>query len=64
MFDIGSSTRRYNDVYAETFQGTAVLSDNLTIAGNTGDVLTYNGSTWVASPPQMQAKADKVFHKH
>ena len=51
MFDIGSSTRRYNDVYAETFQGTAVLSDNLTVAGNTGDVLTYNGSTWVASPP-------------
>ena len=51
MFDIGSSTRRYNDVYAETFQGTAVLSDNLTIAGNTGDVLTYNGSTWVATAP-------------
>ena len=49
MFDIGSSTRRYNDVYAETFQGTAVLSDNLTVAGNTGDVLTYNGSTWVCS---------------
>ena len=51
QFDIGSSTYRYQDVYAETFQGTAVLSDNLTIAGNTGDVLTYNGSTWVASPP-------------
>jgi len=50
-FDIGSSTRRYNDVYAETFQGTAVLSDNLTVAGNTGDVLTYNGSTWVAAAP-------------
>jgi len=50
-FDIGSSTRRYNDVYAETFQGTAVLSDNLTVTGNTGDVLTYNGSTWVAAAP-------------
>ena len=42
----GSSTKRFNDIYAETFQGTAVLSDNLTITGSTGDVLTFNGSTW------------------
>ena len=51
-FDIGSPTKRYNDVYAETFQGTAVLADNLTITGSTsGDVLTWNGSTWIASAP-------------
>ena len=50
-FDPGSSTKRFNDIYAETFQGTAVLSDNLTITGSTGDVLTFNGSTWVASAP-------------
>ena len=50
-FDLGSSTKRFNDIYAETFQGTAVLSDNLTITGSTGDVLTFNGSTWVASAP-------------
>ena len=50
-FDPGSSTKRFNDIYVETFQGTAVLSDNLTITGSTGDVLTFNGSTWVASAP-------------
>ena len=50
-FDLGSSTKRFNDIYAETLQGTAVLSDNLTITGNSGDVLTFNGSTWVASAP-------------
>ena len=50
-FDPGSSTKRFNDIYAETLQGTAVLSDNLTITGNSGDVLTFNGSTWVASAP-------------
>jgi len=51
-FDLGSSTKRFNDIYAETFQGTALLADNLTVAGSTtGDVLTWNGSTWVASAP-------------
>ena len=49
-WDIGSPQRRFNDVYGETFQGTAVLANNLTIQGNTGDVLTYNGSSWVAAP--------------
>ena len=50
--DLGSSTKRFNDIYAETFHGTAVLADNLTVSGNsTGDVLTWNGTTWVASAP-------------
>ncbi|SVB34509.1 uncharacterized protein METZ01_LOCUS187363, partial [marine metagenome] len=49
VHDIGSPTLKYNDIYAETFQGTAVLADNLTTAGTTGQVLTYNGSTWVAA---------------
>ena len=48
IFDLGSSTARFNDIYAETFQGTAVLANNLTITGNAGDVLTYNGQSWVA----------------
>jgi hypothetical protein len=48
-FDIGSSTLKYNDIYAETFQGIAVLADNLTTSGTTGQVLTYNGSTWTAA---------------
>ena len=52
QFDLGSSTNRFNDIYAETFQGTAILADNLTIIGSAqGDVLTWNGSTWVASQP-------------
>ena len=52
QFDIGSSTNRFNDIYAETFQGTALLADNLTVQGSSsGDVLTWNGSTWVASAP-------------
>ena len=52
QFDLGSSTNKFNDIYAETFQGTAVLADNLTIIGSAqGDVLTWNGSTWVASQP-------------
>ena len=52
QFDLGSSTYRFNDIYAESFQGTATLADNLTIVGGTsGDVLTWNGSTWVASAP-------------
>ncbi len=50
-FDIGSSTLKYNDIYAETFQGTAVLADNLTTSGTTGQVLTYNGSSWAATDP-------------
>ena len=50
-FDIGSSTLKYNDIYAETFQGTAVLADNLTTSGTTGQVLTYNGSSWAAADP-------------
>ena len=51
-YDLGSSTKRFNDVYAETFHGTAILADNLTISGSaTGDVLTWNGSTWVSSAP-------------
>jgi len=51
MFDIGSAEFRFNDIYAETLQGVAVLSDNLTISGIDGDVLTYNNSNskWVAS---------------
>ena len=52
QFDLGSSTNRFNDIYAETFQGTALLADNLTVQGSSsGDVLTWNGSTWVASAP-------------
>jgi hypothetical protein len=50
-FSLGSSDFKYNDVYASTFHGTAVLADNLTISGsNNGDVLTWNGNTWVAAP--------------
>jgi hypothetical protein len=50
-FSLGSSDFRYNDIYASTFHGTAVLADNLTISGsNNGDVLTWNGNTWVAAP--------------
>jgi len=51
VFDIGSAEFRFNDVYGETFQGTAVLADNLTVAGTAGQVLTYNGSAWVAADP-------------
>ena len=50
MWDIGSPTRRFNDVYGETFQGIAILADDLTTRGNIGDVLTFNGSQWVAAP--------------
>ena len=38
-YDLGSSTKRFNDIYAETLQGTAVLSDNLTITGSA--LVTY-----------------------
>ena len=48
MWDIGSANKRFNDIYAETLQGTAVLAENLTITGNEGDVLTYSGGHWVA----------------
>ncbi len=51
MWDIGSSLRRFNDIYAETLQGTAVLSDNLTISGNVGDILAYDGQRWIAAMP-------------
>ena len=46
-FDIGSADF-FNDIYAETLQGSPVLAENLTIVGNIGDILTYNGSAWVA----------------
>ena len=51
MFDIGSEDMRFNDIYAETFQGVAILAENLTITGNEGDVLTYNNNSlkWTAS---------------
>ena len=48
MWDIGSASKRFNDIYAETLQGTAVLAENLTITGNEGDVLTYSGGRWIA----------------
>jgi len=48
VYDVGSPTFKFNDIYAETFQGTAVLADNLTISGTAGQVLTHNGTTWVA----------------
>ena len=31
IYDVGSPTFKFNDIYAETFQGTAVLADQLTI---------------------------------
>ena len=51
VYDIGSAEFRFNDIYAETLQGTAVLAENLTIQGQAGQVLTYNGSAWVAADP-------------
>jgi len=57
MWDIGSATLRFNDIYAETLQGTAVLANNLTVTGNEGDVLTRIGGTWVARPAS-QAQID------
>ena len=53
-WDIGSAEARFNDVYGETFQGTAVLADNLTIPGTQGQVLTHNGATWTAGPVTLQ----------
>ncbi len=51
VWDIGSAEYRFNDIYAETLQGTAVLAENLTVSGTAGQVLTYNGSAWVAADP-------------
>jgi hypothetical protein len=48
VYDVGSPAYKFNDIYAETFQGTAVLADQLTISGTSGQVLTHNGSEWVA----------------
>ena len=50
-WDIGSAEYRFNDIYAETLQGTAVLAENLTVSGTAGQVLTYNGTSWVAADP-------------
>ncbi len=49
VYDVGSPSFKFNDIYAETFQGTAVLAENLAISGTAGQVLTYNGSAWVAA---------------
>jgi hypothetical protein len=48
VYDLGSAEARFNDVYGETFQGTAVLAHNLTVSGTEGDVLTFSGGRWVA----------------
>ena len=48
VYDVGSPSFKFNDIYAETFQGTAILAENLAISGTAGQVLTHNGSTWVA----------------
>lgn len=50
-WDIGSPTKRFNDIYGETFQGTAVLANNLTVAGNVGDLLAYDGTKWIPVSP-------------
>lgn len=60
MWDIGSPLRRFNDIYAETLQGTAVLSDNLTITGNVGDLLAYDGQKWVAAMPSQTGGSGTV----
>ena len=57
VFDIGNAEKRYNDIYAETLQGTAILANNLTVSGSEGDVLTRIGGTWVARPAS-QAQID------
>ena len=50
-FDIGSEESRFNDIYAQTFQGVAILAENLAITGNPGDVLVYNNTSlkWTTS---------------
>ena len=60
MWDIGSPLRRFNDIYAETLQGTAVLSDNLTITGNVGDLLAYDGQKWIAAMPSQSGGSGTV----
>lgn len=60
MWDIGSPLRRFNDIYAETLQGTAVLSDNLTITGNVGDLLAYDGQKWIAATPSQTGGSGTV----
>jgi|TARA_R110000824_G_scaffold2146_2_gene10164 hypothetical protein len=48
--DIGSPSLKYQDVHAVTFQGTAVLTDNITLSGTAGDILTYQATNeWRAS---------------
>ena len=54
-WDIGSADLRFNDIYAETFQGTAVLASNLDISGTQGDVLIFNGSTWTSGARRAAA---------
>jgi len=62
LYDIGSPLRRYNDIYAETFQGTATLADNLTITGPTGSVLVYDGNRWVAgNVPTVSGNTGSTF---
>ena len=58
-FDIGSEESRFNDIYAQTFQGVAILAENLAITGNAGDVLVYNNTSlkWTTSG----AYATKAF---
>lgn len=58
-FDIGSEESRFNDIYAQTFQGVAILAENLAITGNPGDVLVYNNTSlkWTTSG----AYATKAF---
>lgn len=49
-YDIGGPSLKYNDIYAETFQGIAVLAGSLTASANPGDILTYQQTdTWKSS---------------
>ena len=54
VYDLGSNGRRYADVYAKTFHGTATkstLSNMLTRNGaNDGEVLTWDNDSWVPKP--------------
>ena len=49
IYDVGAPTFKFNDIYAETFHGTAILADQLTISGTSGQVLTHNGTSWAAA---------------
>jgi hypothetical protein len=53
-WDIGSPEKRFNDVYGETFHGTAIRAEELAISGQLGNVLMHNGTKWVASPDFAQ----------